>query len=77
MVRTPAIKCEFEAETWGPHSGCAEFMSRPEVHTCAAPATHVVKWIEVFYSDDIRKSRYCTWHAKWARDARIYRFRTV
>jgi hypothetical protein len=22
MVRTPAIKCEFEAETWGPHTGC-------------------------------------------------------
>jgi len=33
-------------ETWGPQEGCAEFMTRPEVHSCPDVATKVVVFEE-------------------------------
>lgn len=43
-TKSPRQRCEAIGETWGPHPGCAEFMSEPEVWTCTDPATHVVKY---------------------------------
>ncbi len=41
---TPAKRCQFKAEVWGPHPGCREYMSAPAfIYRCTRPATHVVK----------------------------------
>ena len=37
-----AGKCEWVHEAWGPHLGCAEFMTEPERFECQADTTHYV-----------------------------------
>jgi len=81
----PSIRCDAWIELWGPHDGCREFMSEPEISTrCPGPATHVAKYHpDAFhYPYELNgRARVCIFHAKEARgdsECRgVYRFRTV
>ena len=78
----PAIGCAMTWEAWGPHPGCAEFMTRPDVWGCDAPATHVVKWAATD-ADGPYQARMCAGHAAEVTSgdaepgARAYRFRRL
>ena len=74
----PAVGCSYVIEAWGPHPGCAEFMSQPDQIPCWQPATHVVKTT----SPDGERwhERMCAFHATRTPDpdgyrTRAYRFR--
>jgi hypothetical protein len=77
----PAIRCFHVFEAWGPHEGCREFMTRPDVFVCRQPATHVVK------GNDPYEGRFrvlaCREHVdgvgvlEEAAGVRAYRFRTI
>lgn len=65
--------CEYQAETWGPHPGCAEFMSEPEVWPpCGDPATVRFEfrddWLEAMTGEDGHTVLHrCAEHAELAR----------
>lgn len=85
----PARQCSFVMETWGPHEGCAEFMSTPEVHECREPAVYVVKsfFKGLSWEPDrgITKAYSCAMHVYFVAedaethdtDVRAYRFRRL
>lgn len=41
-----ALRCMVEVEAWGPHPGCREFMTEPDVFNCSVDAEWRVVWIE-------------------------------
>lgn len=83
--KTPQQQCEIAHETWGPHAGCAEYMSRPEIHRCPSPSTHVVKMTGPYGRED--DTRVCQAHSRdrdvirdfdpFVKVRGIYRYRTV
>lgn len=44
--RAPSLRCEITHETWGPHPGCREFMTEPDVFPCGGWATVRLVWME-------------------------------
>lgn len=44
----------WECAAWGPHPGCAEFMTEPDTWTCAAPAAfiHIVHEVGMREAND-------------------------
>jgi hypothetical protein len=65
--------CDFQAETWGPHPGCKEFMSAPEVWPpCGERATTRFEfrddWQEAMTGEDAHTVLLrCAEHAEVAR----------
>lgn len=83
----PHVACQIVEETWGPHAGCAEFMTGPEVHTCRTPATHraveAADPADLYYDPATptgTRMRVCQFHATQAARldlTRVYRFRRL
>jgi hypothetical protein len=83
----PGIACEIRDETWGPHPGCAEFMTAPEVWICRTPATHHARPADAecaaWYGGSPTRTikvRLCAAHAARADEyglARVYRTRRI
>lgn len=41
--------CQVSVETWGPHPGCAEFMTQPDVWNCPDAAVVRFTYWDAFY----------------------------
>lgn len=54
------MMCQAEDESWGPNSGCAEFMAGPEVHECQDEAVCVIRYVGAY--DESIGEALCTRH---------------